>query len=108
MYLYLFFTIFILPTRTTIAIPANYYFPREQFPSNDGQVSKPSVGWIDPRINGGRFLDVSHAMSPASQTEGIPKFATPKYGHGEPLNVIISANSDPFILTESGLHFYAK
>jgi len=48
------------------------------------------VPWIDPRINGGRFLD----------------FTTPKYG--EPLNVIISAASDPFILTDSGLHYYAK
>jgi len=48
------------------------------------------VPWIDPRINGGRFLD----------------FTTPKFG--EPLNVIISAASDPFILTDAGLHYYAK
>jgi len=48
------------------------------------------MGWIDPRLNGGRLLD----------------FTTKRYG--EPLNVIISALSDPFILTEPGLHFYAK
>ena len=68
MYLYLFFTVFILPTRTTIAIPTDY-FAREQSPSNDGHEAKPSVGWIDPRINGGRFLDVSHSISLASQTK---------------------------------------
>ncbi|KAF8073977.1 hypothetical protein FPV67DRAFT_1480054 [Lyophyllum atratum] len=48
------------------------------------------TGWLDPRLNGGRFLD----------------FATPT--HGEPLNVILSGLSDPFILTEDGLHEYAK
>lgn len=48
------------------------------------------IGWHDPRLNGGRFLD----------------FTTPKYG--EPLNVIISGLSDPYVLTESGLHDYAK
>ncbi|KAJ7578174.1 hypothetical protein C8J56DRAFT_797930 [Mycena floridula] len=47
-------------------------------------------GWTDPRINGGRFLD----------------FTTKRYG--EPLNVIISALSDPYILTDEGLHAYAK
>jgi len=48
------------------------------------------VGWLDPRLNGGRFLD----------------FTTPEYG--EPLNVIISGLSDPYILTDYGLHHYAK
>jgi len=33
-------------------------------------------------------------------------YATPKLG--EPLNVIISAHSDPYVLTDSGLHSYAK
>jgi hypothetical protein len=47
-------------------------------------------GWVDPRINGGQFLD----------------FTTKT--RGEPLNVIISGLSDPFILTEWGLHYYAK
>ncbi|KAL6308277.1 hypothetical protein BKA93DRAFT_868952 [Sparassis latifolia] len=47
-------------------------------------------GWIDPRINGGRFLDFT--------TDVL----------GEPLNIVISGLSDPFILTEVGLHSYAK
>ncbi|TFY75218.1 hypothetical protein EWM64_g8794 [Hericium alpestre] len=47
-------------------------------------------GWVDPRNNGGRFLD----------------YTTPRYG--EPLNVIISGRSDPFILTEDGFERYAK
>ncbi|KAH8104987.1 hypothetical protein DFH11DRAFT_1712843 [Phellopilus nigrolimitatus] len=50
----------------------------------------PELGWFDPRVNGGRMLD----------------FTTRHLG--EPLNVIISAHSDPFILTETGLHYYAK
>lgn len=36
----------------------------------------------------------------------VLQFTTPDLG--EPLNVIISALSDPFILTEHGLHTYAK
>jgi len=48
------------------------------------------AGWYDPRLNGGRFLD----------------YTTPKYG--EPLNVIISGLSDPYVLTDRGLHEYAK
>ncbi|KAF8869186.1 hypothetical protein CPB84DRAFT_1816368 [Gymnopilus junonius] len=48
------------------------------------------VGWYDPRLNGGRFLD----------------YTTKKFG--EPLNVIISALSDQFILTDAGFHNYAK
>ncbi|KAI0953547.1 hypothetical protein AcW1_007737 [Taiwanofungus camphoratus] len=47
-------------------------------------------GWVDPRLNGGRLLD----------------FTTKKLG--EPLNVIISGLSDPYILTEAGLRMYAK
>ncbi|EPQ50977.1 hypothetical protein GLOTRDRAFT_81547 [Gloeophyllum trabeum ATCC 11539] len=47
-------------------------------------------GWYDPRTNGGRMLD----------------WATRK--RGEPLNVIISAFSDPYVLTETGFHAYAK
>ncbi|OSD02508.1 hypothetical protein PYCCODRAFT_1367557 [Trametes coccinea BRFM310] len=49
-----------------------------------------TAGWIDPRLNGGRFLDyVSKNV-------------------GEPLNIIISSLSDPFILSEDGLHTYVK
>ncbi|KAG1748596.1 hypothetical protein EDB19DRAFT_1682560 [Suillus lakei] len=51
---------------------------------------KIEIGWTDPRLNGGRFLD----------------FTTPKYG--EPLNVIISNQSDPFILTDAGFRLYYK
>lgn len=39
-------------------------------------------------------------------TYNDPQFTTKRLG--EPLNVIISGRSDPFILTEEGLHFYAK
>ncbi|KAI9068722.1 hypothetical protein FKP32DRAFT_1641901 [Trametes sanguinea] len=49
-----------------------------------------TAGWIDPRLNGGRFLDY------------VSKNA------GEPLNIIISSLSDPFILNEDGLHTYVK
>jgi len=53
--------------------------------------SKPvEQGWFDPRLNGGRLIDFT------TKTKG------------EPLNVIISANSDPYVLTEAGLHDYAK
>ncbi|KAM6494440.1 hypothetical protein JOM56_010801 [Amanita muscaria] len=47
-------------------------------------------GWYDPRPNGGRFLD----------------YTTEEYG--EPLNVIISALSDPFVLTDFGFNYYVK
>ncbi|KZT09206.1 uncharacterized protein LAESUDRAFT_722933 [Laetiporus sulphureus 93-53] len=49
-----------------------------------------TIGWVDPRLNGGRLLD----------------FTTTQLG--EPLNVIITALSDPYILSEAGLHNYAK
>ncbi|KAF8895584.1 hypothetical protein BD779DRAFT_1466964 [Infundibulicybe gibba] len=48
------------------------------------------AGWIDPRINGGRFLD----------------FTTRRFG--EPLNVIISGLSDPLILSDDGFRLYTK
>ncbi|KDQ15157.1 hypothetical protein BOTBODRAFT_109093 [Botryobasidium botryosum FD-172 SS1] len=53
-------------------------------------MQSPPLGWIDPRIGGGRMID----------------YATPRLG--EPLNVIISAASDPEILSEHGFHQYAK
>lgn len=53
-------------------------------------VGNGDAGWFDPRLHGGRMLD----------------FATPNLG--EPLNVIISAQSDPFVLTSSGFHAYVK
>jgi len=53
-------------------------------------VPETKPGWLDPRVNGGQCLD----------------FTTPDLG--EPLNVIISGHSDPYILTDSGFHEYAK
>ncbi|CAL1712158.1 unnamed protein product [Somion occarium] len=68
---------------SSIARPYQYV-DGELPPTNDTE------GWIDPRLNGGRLLD----------------FTTKRLG--EPLNVIISSLSDPFILSETGLHIYAK
>ncbi|KAF7314664.1 hypothetical protein MKEN_00940300 [Mycena kentingensis (nom. inval.)] len=48
------------------------------------------AGWIDPRILGGQMLD----------------FTTKT--RGEPLNVIISGASDPFVLTDEGFKAYAS
>ncbi|KAH9047694.1 hypothetical protein EDB84DRAFT_1393152 [Lactarius hengduanensis] len=56
-----------------------------------------SEGWADPRINGGRLLDV---------TPHIPQFTAPLLG--EPLNVILSGLSDPYVLTEEGFREYTK
>ncbi|KAF8827878.1 hypothetical protein F5879DRAFT_1030057 [Lentinula edodes] len=47
-------------------------------------------GWVDPRILGGRLLDFTTRHK------------------GEPLNVIISSKSDPYILSEIGFSIYAK
>ncbi|KAI0754769.1 hypothetical protein C8Q80DRAFT_1140917 [Daedaleopsis nitida] len=49
-----------------------------------------TLGWIDPRLNGGRFIDYT--------TEKL----------GEPLNIIISSESDDYILTEQGMQTYIK
>jgi len=57
--------------------------------TSDGTDWKTS-GWADPRLRGGRMLDYT-----------LPKL-------GEPINVIISGLSDPFILSHDGLHKYAK
>jgi len=56
----------------------------------DTNSSNDTLPWIDPRLNGGRLLD----------------WAYKKWG--EPLNVIVSALSDPFILTDEGFNNYAK
>ncbi|TFK23073.1 hypothetical protein FA15DRAFT_670912 [Coprinopsis marcescibilis] len=48
------------------------------------------IGWGDPRVNGGRLLDF---------TDG---------DLGEPLNIIISNLSDPYVLTDTGFNAYAK
>jgi len=47
-------------------------------------------GWADPRLGGGRLLDWAWKEL------------------GEPLNVIISGNSDPYILTPEGFKDYSK
>ena len=69
-------------------------------------------GWYDPRVYDGRMLDVRVLSSfhiPADNNDYaciLVQFTTRRFG--EPLNVIISAFSDPYILTESGIHTYAK
>jgi len=76
-----------------IFITALSYTAKANIQTEQAILSEPvqtNEGWIDPRIYGGRFLDFT------TKTKG------------EPLNVIISALSDPFILTEPGLHHYAK
>jgi len=50
-------------------------------------------GWFDPRVNGGRFLDYTNHKPPY---------------RGEPLNIIITALSDPYVLTDEGLRTYSK
>ncbi|KAH9924321.1 uncharacterized protein BXZ73DRAFT_50523 [Epithele typhae] len=50
-----------------------------------------TVGWIDPRLKGA-------GSSTYYTTEKL----------GEPLNIIISSESDPFILSESGMQTYIK
>lgn len=60
---------------------------------NDAPQSTPTserVGYYDPRERGGRLLDWT--------TKHL----------GEPLNVIITAHSDPGILSESGMQTYVK
>lgn len=49
-----------------------------------------NIGWVDPRILGGRLLDFTTA------------------DEGEPLNVIISGMSDPYVLSEAGFGDYIK
>ncbi|KAF6754857.1 hypothetical protein DFP72DRAFT_897645 [Ephemerocybe angulata] len=49
-----------------------------------------SPGWYDPRLRGGRMLDYTIE------------------DYGEPLNIIISALSDPYILTDNGFEHYTK
>ena len=87
-----------------IASPAGSFRSQATF-AHDNQSEKP--GWYDPRERGGQFLDVSEAylkryLSGLTST----KYTTKKYG--EPLNIIISGHSDPFILSDTGLHSYAK
>lgn len=84
------FTSFLLLSTFSNAIPTQDASRSQSVLSLHSSSSDSEQGWIDPRLNGGRLLD----------------FATRHFG--EPLNVIISGNSDPFVLTEEGLHDYAK
>ncbi|KAJ6500815.1 hypothetical protein C8R45DRAFT_979211 [Mycena sanguinolenta] len=79
-------SLFLILTLTVFATPP------AQRPFNTelvfGVADEIPVGWIDPRILGGRLLD----------------FTTKT--RGEPLNVIISGASDPFVLTDEGFIAY--
>ena len=62
-------------------------------------------GWADPRLRGGRMLDVRTPLTIvalADYSTVFSKFTLPELG--EPINVIISGLSDPFILTHDGTH----
>ncbi|KIM22419.1 hypothetical protein M408DRAFT_332929 [Serendipita vermifera MAFF 305830] len=65
-------------------------YDEEQGKEEEPIGSNAPMGWADPRLRGGRMLD----------------FVSP--GLGEPLNVIISGLSDPYILTPRGLLHYAQ
>lgn len=70
-----------------------------------------SEGWADPRINGGRFLDVClmlcrRCQYPRDDDLPRPQFTAPLLG--EPLNIILSGLSDPLVLTEDGFREYTK
>src|ERR1700722_4378690 len=54
----LFFFLWCLATYTTSGFPTRS-FKSEQVPLREDNDSGPPNGWIDPRTNGGRFLDVS-------------------------------------------------
>jgi len=79
------------------ALPAVDGAPEAVFTVQDANMARPPVpmpedrgGWFDPRVLGGRMLDFTTRL------------------WGEPLNVIISSRSDPFVLTDSGMKFWAK
>ncbi|EFI27139.1 hypothetical protein CC1G_14964 [Coprinopsis cinerea okayama7 len=80
-------------------------------PLNDQTIlhstSVEKAGWYDPRVNGGRLLDVRSLLSWYLFGQFILAQFTAGT-QGEPLNIIISSNSDPYILTDSGFVGYAK
>ena len=74
------------------------------------------MGWVDPRLRGGRMLDVG---PPATERRRQRTFANATFciivifqfvlpRKGEPLNVIISGLSDPYVLTRKGLLKWAQ
>ncbi|KAK1221139.1 hypothetical protein PQX77_016057 [Marasmius sp. AFHP31] len=87
---------------------------QEPFKANANADIPFGVGWVDPRINGGRLLDVRCTRS--SSSGGSLRLTTYRYRYwkivskkyGEPLNVIISGRSDPYILTDEGFLEYTK
>ncbi|KAF8628626.1 hypothetical protein AX15_003761 [Amanita polypyramis BW_CC] len=83
-------TVLLLLSLVCRASATPYYSDSAQAALFDNPTESPDVGWFDPRIHGGRFLD----------------YTTDDYG--EPLNVIISGLSDPFILTDDGFAHYTK
>ncbi|KAJ7256816.1 hypothetical protein B0H12DRAFT_1232720 [Mycena haematopus] len=79
------FVILILALAFVAASPAQKPFGTEHVQGTEDGIP---AGWIDPRILGGRLLD----------------FTTKT--RGEPLNVVISGASDPFVLTDEGFIAY--
>ncbi|KAG2344519.1 hypothetical protein BDR05DRAFT_961922 [Suillus weaverae] len=76
---------------SALAFPTRFMDTLQSIFGTTLDVPKAEIGWTDPRLNGGRFID----------------YTTPT-GYGEPLNVIISNRSDPFILTDAGFRLYYK
>lgn len=70
--------------------------------------NEPQVGWYDPRDQGGRFLDVCFQPSLQFYLKDPLSLQYTTETDGEPLNVIISGLSDPFILTDHGFEHYTK
>lgn len=94
-----------------IPFPFNLLSRNSQTPllPSNFKVSSPKleIGWADPRVLGGQFIDVSIlSVAPTSLDPSLAQFTTPRYG--EPLNVIISNQSDPFVLTDEGFRWYYK
>jgi len=58
-----------------------------------GKTSSEYQGWFDPRVNSGRFLDYTNHKPPYS---------------GEPLNIVITSFSDPYVLSDEGFQEYSK
>ncbi|OSX59701.1 hypothetical protein POSPLADRAFT_1040740 [Postia placenta MAD-698-R-SB12] len=71
-------------------VPLSSSSTRRKYENGELPPEENTPGWVDPRLLGGRLLDWAYGTL------------------GEPLNVIISGLSDPYILTEPGLHAYAK
>ncbi|KAF7299763.1 hypothetical protein HMN09_00982200 [Mycena chlorophos] len=71
-------------SQTALRMAAGVAWAHGEWGMDDGR------GWIDPRLGGGQMLD----------------FTTKT--RGEPLNIIISGASDPFILTDEGFTAYVN